>query len=172
MSRPRRFILTANRDLPELGLRCGNVEIPITAGAQIIVDRRHPIGPVTVGNLSIADPEVLRKLSRMVFLSRPGMLARPGNRSEAGGELPPFTVTPSYIGAQWTLENIHAELMGWTDSAEKRATERRARQQAVREALAAPLEVAPREPHAAALLGMSAWSRLANWLESIRGEPA
>jgi hypothetical protein len=81
---------------------------------------------------------------------------------------PSFSVTPSYAGAQWTIENIRNEQEGWKSDAKKRGEALRARNAALKSALAAPLEAAPHEHHAAALLGTKGYHRLARSLARIR----
>lgn len=70
------------------------------------------------------EPDFLAKLARAVFQVRYNR-----NVAKSKGAPPPepaLTVTPSLIGAQWTIENIHAELMGWKSSANARKEARRA----------------------------------------------
>jgi hypothetical protein len=79
--------------------------------------------------------------------------SRPGREYRSGGRPPAFAVRPSYIGAQRVIESIHAERMGWPCRATDRREAQRASRAALTAALAVPPEAAPREPHAAGLLG-------------------
>lgn len=129
------------------------------AGDKLVIDRRHPVAPVTYAGLSLMDPDYLQALATIVFRSR---------RHIAGREGPALTVTPSIIGAQRTIEHLHAELRGWETSAKRRAEELREIRRAVRAALATPAETAPPERHASGLLGTEGFHRLAESLGKLR----
>jgi hypothetical protein len=113
---------------------------------------------VTYAGLSLMAEQYLDRLSMAVFRSRPGVAEGP----------PALSVTPSMIGCQRVLEHLWYELHSGEPSPKERAAQRRARAAAVTAALAAPLESAPRETHASAILGTVGFHRLAKSLAHIR----
>jgi hypothetical protein len=151
MSRPRRFTIEVLCDIPDLGLRAGEV---------IILDRGSPM-PVSCKGASVLgrfkDPAwALSVLASTVHVSR--LL-----------ESPVVAVSPSYLGARATLENLCWEMQGGRSLEAETGEALRALRRAVRDALAAPDACSPPEPHAAALLGSEAYRRLAGSLRRLRG---
>lgn len=161
MSRPRRFLLTAIRDLPELDLVKGEV-IRVDRNMSPPVTRLPPDREPDPAVDGCHDPAFLSDLALAVFMSRPRSYW-PADKFN-----PAFTVTPSYIGAQNTLENLVWEMRGNLSAEQARANERRELRASVTAALARPVEVAPVERHAAALLGSVGYQRLARSLTRVR----